>query len=212
MPVGAGVAQRLFVDPPSRRAVRDRVPDATPPRLLAGRDRLGRVEKDAILEAVLAGTAPKPARAWWWVALPAFAAAAIALVLLWPRAKPDDFTARGGGAPVAMFAPSCTTCARGAKLAFDLQGTTGYRYFAAFARTNAGDVVWYFTGKDLATSLARGVLDETVVLETSGDYRLYGVFSQQPLDRDAIKALFADDGRVREVAGVKVVDREIAIR
>jgi hypothetical protein len=203
------VAQRLFVDPPSRRAVRDRVPES---RLLAGRDRLGRVEKDAIFEAVLAQTAAKPKRAWWWIAMPAFAAVAIALIVLWPRTKQDDFTARGGGAPVAMFAPSCSDCARGAKLAFDLQGTTGYRYFAAFARSSDGDVVWYFTGKDLATSLVRGVLDETVVLDAIGTYRIYGVFSQQALDRDAIKALFDDTGKVRETAGVKVVDQELAIR
>jgi hypothetical protein len=206
------VAQRLFVDPPSRRAVRDRVPESTPSRLLAGRDRLGRVEKDAILGAVLAGTAPKPQRAWWWVAVPALAAAALALVVMWPRAKEDDFTARGGGAPVAMFAPSCSDCARGAKLAFDLQGTTGYRYFGAFARSSDGNVIWYWVGKDLVTSLQRGVLDETVVLEASGAYRVYGVFSQQPLDRDAIKALFDDAGNVRETAGVKVVEKDLVVR
>ena len=208
------MAQRLFVDPPSRRAVRDRVPDeSTPARLLAGRDRVGRVEKDAILAAVLSETAAKPRRAWWWVALPAFAAAAIALVVLWPRTKPDEFTARGGGAPVAMFAPSCaTTCEVGEKLVFDLQGTTGYRYFAAFARDSNGNVVWYWVGKDLATSLQRGVLDETAVLEASGTYRVYGVFSQQMLDRDAIKALFADDGKVRATADVMVVEKELVVR
>jgi hypothetical protein len=208
------VAQRLFVDPPSRHAIRDRMPDeSTPARLLAGRDRLGRVEKDAVFEAVLAGTAAKPGRAWWWFALPAVAAAAIALVVLWPRTKPDEFTARGGDAPVAMFAPTCAQgCARGAKLVFDLQGTTGYRYFGAFARSSDGNVVWYWVGKDLLTSLERGVLDETVVLEASGTYRLYGVFSQQPLDRDGIKALFDDAGRVRDVAGVTVVEKALAVR
>jgi hypothetical protein len=189
--------------------------DSTPARLLAGRDRLGRVEKDAVLAAVLSQTAAKPRRAWWWVALPAFAAAAIALVVLWPRVseKQDDFTARGGGAPVAMFAPSCATaCEVGAKLAFDLQGTTGYRYFAAFARGSDGNVRWYWVGKDLATSVHRGVLDETAVLDASGPYRVYGVFSQEKLDRAAIKALFDDDGKVRQPAGVMVVERELVVR
>ena len=65
MSVGAGVAQHLLVDRPSPRALREPLPvaDYTPSRLLAGRDRLGRIEKDAIFEQVLAEVAP-PKRAW----------------------------------------------------------------------------------------------------------------------------------------------------
>lgn len=210
------MAERLIVDPPSRRAVRDLVPDSTPARLLAGRDRLGRVEKDAILGTVLAQTAAKR-RATWWFVLPAVAAAAIALLVLWPRSHAEEeFGARGGGAPIAMFAPRCTEpCGHGGKLVFDLQGTTGYRYFAAFARGDDGNVIWYWTGKDLATALDRGILGETVVIgdeHARGTYRVYGVFSQTALDREGIKALFDDGGHVRETAGVAVVERELVIR
>jgi hypothetical protein len=211
------VAHQLLVDPPSSPAIREALPvaDYTPSRLLAGRDRLGRIEKDAIFEQVLVEVAPRR-RAWWWFALPAFAAAALALVLVWPRASSDEFTAKGGGEAVASFAPTCgAPCARGGKLLFDLQGTTGYRYFSAFARGSAGNVIWYATARELGTALNSGVLDETVLLgdeHPPGTYRVYGVFSQTALDKDGIKVLFDDSGRVRPAPGVAVVEKELVIR
>ena len=213
------MADQLLVDQPSRSALREPLPvaDYTPSRLLAGRNRLGRIEKDAILEHVLAEVAPKRQRAWWWFALPAVAIAALAVFFVWPRAEDDAFTAKGGAQATASFAPTCgaAPCARGGKLLFDLQGTTGYRYFSAFARGGDGTVIWYATSRELATALQSGVLDETVLLgdeHAPGTYRVYGVFSQTPLDKDGIKALFDDAGRVRAAPGVEVVEKELVIR
>lgn len=209
------MAHQLLVDRPSRRALREPLPvaDYTPSRLLAGRDRLGRVEKDAIFEQVLAEVAPRR-RAWWWFALPAFAVAALVLVLVWPRTAADEFTAKGSGEAAASFTPSCGgPCTRGGKLLFDLQGTTGFRYFSAFARGADGNVIWYATGRDLSTALESGVLDESVLLgdeHAPGTYRVFGVFSQTPLDREGVKALFDDAGNVR--AGATVIEKELVIR
>ena len=211
------MAQHLLVDRPSRNALRERLPvaDYTPSRLLAGRDRLGRIEKDAIFEQVLAEVAPAPKRAWWWFALPALAAAALVMLLVWPRAPQEEFTAKGGGEAAASFAPTCARCTRDGKLLFDLNGTTGYRYFSAFARGSDGNVIWYVTASDLATELESGVLAQTVLLgdeHAPGTYRVFGVFSQTALDRDGVKALFDDAGRVRATPGVEVIEKELVIR
>src|SRR5512132_3894373 len=97
-------------------------------RLLAGKNQLGRVEKEAVLEEVLAGVAPrKHARRWLAIAVPALAAAAL---LLWfvPRSqrhddRRDEFSARGGGAHVAAFTPTCNgACTQGSRLLIDLNG------------------------------------------------------------------------------------------
>src|SRR3569832_534580 len=139
-------------------------------RLLAGRDQLSRSEKDAILESVL----PAPARRarWAWRAGPALAAAAARFVLApWRAAPRDDFTARGGAGAVANLRVACAgVCEQGSKLVFDVHGTTGYRYFAAFAKGRDGTVVWYFpdgdceTGVDLAMLPATGEVARVVVI------------------------------------------------
>jgi membrane protein implicated in regulation of membrane protease activity len=47
---------------------------------------LDEILRDVVALPVLAGAAVTAKRArWWWVALPAFAAAALALLLVWPR-------------------------------------------------------------------------------------------------------------------------------
>ncbi|MEO8553289.1 MAG: hypothetical protein ABI678_25120, partial [Kofleriaceae bacterium] len=77
-------------------------------RLLAGDDRLSRVEKDAVLDGVL-GAVPRPHARWPWLVLPALAAAVALIVIApWkPRAPADDFTARGGGQPMAALHLTC---------------------------------------------------------------------------------------------------------
>jgi hypothetical protein len=166
--------------------------DRIVPRLLAGRDRLGRIEKDAILDAVLASAAPKrtPLR-WWWLAAPAVAAAAVLVLVLYPRGAHDEFAARGSDRAVAVFHPTCgaAPCALGSKLMFDIHGTTEYRYVAAFAKRGDGTVVWYFAGADIASAVS-GVLDRGVELDAPGTYRIYGVFSRDPLTREQIRERF----------------------
>ena len=84
---------------------------------------------------------------------------------------------------------------------------------AAFARGSDGTVIWYTTER--ALDLEAGVLADAVVIgdeHAPGTYRVYGVFSQTALDRDGIKALFDDGGRVRPTPGVDVVEKDLTIR
>jgi hypothetical protein len=191
-------------------------------RLLAGRDRVSRVEKDAILDGVL-GAAPVPRARWPWLVLPALAAAAALFVIApWHASAPSSgFTARGGSQPVATFNATCAGgCTQGAKLVFDLHGATGYRYFAAFAQRGDGKALWYFPtadnaiGVDLATLPATGVLDRTVVLgaeHPAGRYRIYGVFSHEPLTRAAIRDAF-EPAALTAGEGTEVVTTDVEVR
>lgn len=182
-------------------------------RLLSGRDRLGRVEKDAVLERVLAETA-SPARAPRRVAaLVLVGVAAAAGVFLFVRGGASDrpegqrFAARGAAAETAALRLSCRgadTCAAGDELLLDLQGTRGYRYLALFAQRADGAVVWYLpdadggTSIDLAEHLHRGVLDRKVMLdaqEPRGRQMLHAIYSTSPLTRDAIRTRFAPGKR-----------------
>jgi hypothetical protein len=191
-------------------------------RLLAGDDRLSRVEKDAVLGVVL-GAAPRSRMRWPWLVLPAFAAA-VALIVIAPwkaRAPGDDFTARGGSQPMAALHLTCAGgCTQGAKLLFDLHGTTSYRYFAAFAKRGGGPVLWYFPASDAATSLdlttvpASGVLDRGIVLgaeHPAGTYKVYGVFSQVPLTRTALRDAFDATG-LTAGSGTAVVTADVEVR
>ena len=190
-------------------------------RLLGGRDQLSRPEKDAILDGVLADTAPSARARWGWLVLPVLALAAFLLVP-WRSSVPSgDFTARGGNQPAAVMQAGCATgCTQGAKLVFDVHGTTGYRYFAAFAKAGDGKALWYFpaddraTGVDLSAQPATGVLDRSVVLgpeHAPGTYRVYGIFSNAPLTRSAIRAAF--DPKTRSAGeGTLVVATEVVVR
>lgn len=183
-------------------------------RLLAGRDELSRIEKDRILDAALP-SAPKRLR-WVWLAVPALAAMVLFIVAPWK--SHDDFTARGGNEPVGTMQASCTGgCARGGKLLFDLHGTTGYRYFAAFARRGDGPVLWYFPTTDGATSIAvpaNGVVDRGIVIgpeHAAGTYRVFGVFSAEPLTRAQLRDRF-DPAHLTAGPGAQVRTTEVEIR
>ena len=185
-------------------------------RLLAGRDALSRVEKDELLEGIVA---ERPRRARWvWLALPALAAAALVLLLVRPAHHDDELAARGGSGAFAALHVTCSpACEPGGKLVFDLHGTTGYRYFAAFGKRADGTVLWYFPATDDATSLdvpANGVVDRTIVLgpeHPAGTYEIYGVFSNAPLGRTAIRTGF-DPVRMTAGAATAVVSEEIVVR
>jgi len=193
------------------------------PRLLAGRDRLSRPEKEEILEAVLAGVAPARSTRWWWLTAPAVVAAAAVTLLVaapWRESGPrDELAARGGGTPSAALKLHCAeACTTGAKLLFDLDGTSGYRYFAAFARRGDGVVLWYFpdtpegTSVDLDAAKTSGVLDRSIVLggeHTPGRYQIYGVFSQAPLTRAQLHEAFTGDSAG---PGTAVVAQELDVR
>jgi len=193
-------------------------------RLLSRRNRLSRVEKDAILECVLAEVAPASRRrrtAWLVAGLGLAAAAGLLLVL--PRLSPspgradETFTARGGGAPSA-FRAHCgdTGCRAGAKLVFEISEGAADRYFAAFARRADGTILWYFpetaagTSKDLSRDLERGVVTTGIVLGAEhppGSYEVYGVFSRRPLDRPAVKALIGGTAAASSPTGAVVTQK-----
>jgi hypothetical protein len=190
-------------------------------RLLSGRDHLSRGEKDAILDDVLADAAPTRRAKWGWLVLPALALAGFLLVPWRSSAPSTEFAARGGGQPAAVMQVSCAGgCTEGAKLVFDVHGTAGYRYFAAFAQRTDGVALWYFptadtaTGIDLATLPATGVLDRSVVLGTehpAGTYHVYGVFSKLPLTRSAIRDAF-DPKTLTAGEGTNVVANDLVVR
>jgi hypothetical protein len=183
-------------------------------RLLAGRDALSRVEKDDLLDRVL--PSPAPRARWAWLALPALAAAAVAVLVLRP-AHESELAARGGSGTFAAVHVTCSpACTAGGKLVFDLHGTSGYRYFAAFAKRADGTVLWYFPASDDATSaeVTAGVLDRSIVLgpeHPAGTYTIYGVFSNAPLPRAAIRDAF-DPVHMTAGSGTAVVSEEIVVR
>jgi hypothetical protein len=192
-------------------------------RLLAGRNRLSRPEKEQILERVLAEVAPRRRRRWWLVAAPAVAAAALLVLVLgpWRGREQPDFGTRGAGSARGVFEPSCARdCIAGDKILFDLHGTTGYRYFAAFSRRADGTVLWYFptsddaVGIDLSQHLGSGVLDRGIVIggeHAPGTYRVFGVFSHEPLSRAQIRERFEPTSLVAG-PGTSVIERELVVR
>jgi hypothetical protein len=203
----------FVLDPPC--GVRDTAgtvsADRLIPRLLARRDRLGRVEKDAIFEAVLAGSAP-PKRRWTWLAViaPALAAAGLVIALAPWRSSHDEFASRGSARPVAMLHARCATaCTTGAKLLFDTYGTTSYRYVAVFAKRGDGTVVWLVP--DSVELTATGVLDRGVVIDDAGTYRVYGVFSNAPLAKAAIRDAF-DETALTAGPATAVVTSDVEVR
>lgn len=209
-----------MASPPSNRLVA---------RLLSGRDRLGRVEKDAMREHILDATA-SPARAPRRVAamLVAGALAAAGVVLFLQRAprqgEAPEFASRGAVGPIAALRATCghgdQPCRRGDQLVFDLAGARGYRYLAAFAQRDDGTVVWYFPADDggvsvdLGEHVKRGALDRSAVIDaqhTPGRYRLYAIFSTGPLTRAAIRERFAPE-RADLGPNTAVVARELVVQ
>ena len=198
--------------------------DPVIPRLLAGHDRLSRVEKDDILDAVLAGVSPPQRRVRWWMALVPAAMAMVAILAIAPwrsSAPTSELAARGGSEPFAVFQPTCTDgCEAGHKILFDLHGTSGYRYFAAFSKRPDGTVLWYFpdagrsSSIDLVMQPESGVLDRSILLGADhppGTYRLHGVFSREPLTREMIRAGF-DETTLSAGPDTKVVVSELVVR
>ncbi len=187
-------------------------------RLLSGRNRLSQLEKETILEQVLTKTARRSRARWWMVTVPVVAAAAAAMLLVvrpWTGEHPDAFATRGGASAVAAFRPTCTReCKSGDKLLFDVRGTRGYRYFAAFARRADGTVLWYFPeGVDLETQPPGGVLDRGILIDREhppGAYRVFGVFSFEPMSRDQIRERF-DETRATAGPGTKVLEQELVV-
>lgn len=175
-------------------------------RLLAGKNHMAVVEKDRVLDRVLAQTARRPAtlRARWWALGGSVAAAsALLLFMLWPGAEQQPgFASRGNGERLG-FALSCmdaageSTCRGGSKLLFRTWAPQGQPFFAAFAQGTDGTVIWYAPSQDQAHSVdsrsasAGGVLGHGVHIgpeHRAGAYTVYGLFSADALDKAAVRA------------------------
>src|SRR3569623_794772 len=65
---------------------------------------LDEITRDVVALPVLAAAETARRARWWWVALPAFAAAALALLLVWPRApeRAGNVALRKGGGEVTL--------------------------------------------------------------------------------------------------------------
>ncbi len=134
----------------------------------------------------------------------------------------SGFASRGAGSAIAAFELACSkdVCQSGDTLVFDVSASAGYQYFAAFAQREDGAVLWYFPESpdgeslDLRARLREGVLDRGVVLggdHDTGLYTVFGIFSNDPLSRDAIKARFTEDATDVGV-GTAVSTREFAVQ
>ena len=196
------------------------------PRLLSGRPGLSRVEKDPIFDAIVRQLEPRRRRrrTWLYASTVAVAAACVLLVMLARRDREPSFLARGGATPRAAVAVRCgpgpaARCQHGATLAFDLTGTTGYGYVAAFARHVSGKVIWYLPDSDttwstrIADHTVDGILATGVVLgdeHPAGQYRVYVLLSHEPWTRAEIRDRFSPD-RDSLGDGTVIVTRDLEI-
>jgi len=159
-------------------------------------------------------------------------ASAVAILVIVPvvmRVGPGEeatgsFTARGSASAIATFDVACHdtesgTCHSGDKLVFDLQGSAGYPYFAAFARREDATVIWCFPESedgrslDLRERLSDGILDRGVLVDgehTPGRWQVYGIFSSDPLSRDDIKSRF-QEGAADLGPGTAITVRELIV-
>lgn len=125
----------------------------------------------------------------------------------------DAFYVRGDGGQVPRFSIRCIgggmqgTCRPGDKMTFRLSPPEGNPYFGAFARRlEDNSVVWYFPESavsktvDVTEKNHAGVLSKGIKLgpeHPAGTYQVFGVFSDAPLSRDEIKALFGSRFEVK---------------
>jgi hypothetical protein len=185
-------------------------------RLLGGRpDRLGIKEKEAILDAVLRGTNPRKSRYFPWIY--AFATAALVLAvsvqLLRPE-SPGELTPKGGqtsAVELSCHPGSLTPCRVGDRLYFRGLSEAKGRYLAAFAKTTAGNVVWFFPSDEASVTpaLSDGFLDEASMLpaELTENVTVHIVLSETPLTRSQIRAIY-DDGAT---TAVRKLERSLRI-
>lgn len=186
-------------------------------RLLSGRDHLSVLEKDEVLDRVLAATpASAPKRLPWWLFGGVTAAATALIIFVFSPAwfspagkqRQQDFSSRGGVQQRLGFGISCVDeggaerCRSGSSLLFRTWAPKARPYFACFARGDDGTVVWYAPSGDrkqsLDTRLAGfgGVLGQGVLIgdeHRAGQYTVYGLFSETPLSKSEVRAQLDED-------------------
>ncbi len=186
-------------------------------RVLSGRWRLTVLEKESILEAVLKETQSKEKKNPWEffqlspvvirvASLTLLVLLLIPVAVLFLRTPDKDQFCAKGNAPVSSFSINCigpdgqNTCRVGHKLAFRLRPSTDKPYFSAFSRHIKTDlVIWYFPASEddksslLLNTGQDGVLSDGIKIgkeHEPGRYELFGLFTDEPLNRGEIRALF----------------------
>ena len=133
-----------------------------------------------------------------------------------PGEQGEEFLEKGALSEMPLFSIKCVdaahikdtagfknTCRPGDKIVFNVRPPTGQNHFSAFARRESdGLIIWYFPETEKGSSYALGapspnrILSKGVVIGkeyTSGQYKVYGIFSQKPTTREEIKSQFDED-------------------
>jgi len=203
-------------------------------RLLSGRSGLCVIEKEEILRHVLRETGREketPGRRVWMIRLARTAAAVMLLAvvpLVWwwsGGTEPDGFSARGVPGSPYGFELTCTRsgqvkgCRPGGKLLFRLEVPQSKPYFSAFSHRQDKTAVWYFPGPNAPTSIdttghiSEGVLDVGIELggeHPPGEYRVFGLYSRNPLQKEQIRSVF-DKGEERSTSLFVLTERTFTV-
>ena len=198
-------------------------------RLFSKEKRLTVQEEEAILNAVIAENKMHRrvgARSGGFRLL-RVAVVGVALLLIVPLAAillPDGndqetFTERGG--EQASFAPQCigthrnNGCRIGETLVFRINAPLNRHYFAVFAvHKESEKLYWYYPsdeagiGIEINRERKRGILTRGIRIgpeHRAGRYIVYGVFSENALNRAALRKMFVD-GKPRNTTAFSVVE------
>ncbi len=191
-------------------------------RLLEGTTNFSRDERDEIFDGVFAAVqaeepSPATARPAWmrWLAWAAVICFAVVPASIWLNPGEPSFVARGADGNLRLECSGARGCSIGDALTFDLSNPPR-PWFAAFARSTNGTVVWYFPEADTAKSVGvqDGLLSRAVTLgpeHSVGAWTVYAVFSDGPLDRPSIRAAFSADGKL-DRPDTTLIKRTLTIR
>jgi hypothetical protein len=206
-------------------------------RLLGGENSLSQPEKEELFEDVYAEVEPsesgedregetqKTAPSWTSYAA---VAAAVLLVTMAAWAPLKDFLTqsdsqfRARGTSIATYETVCldsnnqkSPCRIGDRLVFKVTAP-GFSHFAAFAKSGDGPTIWYFPSEASKTSYSltnsdKKVIDKGIELSTPhepGTYKVWGIFSKEPLKRSEIRTSIQSD----KTDNMKVVTKKFQIR
>lgn len=198
-------------------------------RLLSGRNEPSVLEKEASLQKLLEELGPESRRRRWRLELlvPALGVVAVLALLVLPKSQTDVqtelFAPRGvreAGLELRCLDASNekrTDCMPGSILALAPTPPEGHPYFAAFAVRDDGALLWYFPEEEAVPSKAIGDEGEPVTRgilldrkeHPPGTYQLVAVFSEEALDREALRSALGPELLGRE--GLQVIRRSFEV-
>ncbi len=184
--------------------------DAELARLLSGRVGPSVQDKERIFEAVFKQITP-PRRTWQIFAGVLATAAALTLGVFAASSPPQpEFGVRGSATEnvglrcVQGGQPS--DCRSGSTLTFQLT-VDDKPFFAAFARTSDGSVIWYLPS--IGARSARDVGGQGFVLGAAEPLEVFGLFTDRAMTRDELKQELA--GQLQSTDHLSVVRRTLGV-